>query len=317
MRVLVTGAGGFAGSHLVKQLLSDGHDVWGVVRPQEKDDTASYPQVTGDLLEPESLNNALAESRPDVVFHLAGQADVGLSWKLPSLTIRVNTIGTVNLLEAIIAFGRPRVVAVTSADLYGPLPLEAMPINEISQPRPYHPYAVSKLAASQMLALYFRRYQLEIIEARPFNHIGPGQGLGFVVPDFASQVAAIKVGKKAPRLRVGNLQAERDFTDVRDVVRAYTMLAAGGTPGQTYLVCSGRPVPIHQLLDSLIDLADVKVEINDDVSRMRPSDTPCLYGSNDLIRREVGWLPEISLQESLRDVLLEWIDKLSGEDAEK
>lgn len=314
MRVLVTGAAGFAGTHLIERLIAEGHAVWGLVRPQEVAEGRPFSQLVGDLLDLQSLHDALAAAKPDLVFHLAGQADVGLSWKLPALTLQVNTIGTTHLLEAIIAFGRPRVVAITSADIYGPLPLEAMPINGISQPKPYHPYAVSKLAASQMLSLYFQRYHLEIVEARPFNHIGPGQGLGFVVPDFASQIAAVKVGKKAPRLRVGNLEAERDFTDVRDVVRAYTMLGTSGVPGQMYLVCSGRPLPVYQLLHTLISLADVEVEIEPDLSRMRPSDTPCLYGSNDQIRREVGWQPEITLETSLNDVLNEWVEKMRLEE---
>lgn len=311
MRVLVTGAAGFAGTHLVERLTTGGHEVWGLVRPQEYSEQKPFRQLVGDLLEPESLAKALGQARPELIFHLAGQADVGLSWKLPALTIQVNTIGTVNLLEAIIAYGRPRMVAVTSADVYGPLPLEAMPINGISRPRPYHPYAVSKLAASEMLALYFQQYNLEIIEARPFNHIGPGQSLGFVVPDFASQIAAIKLGQTDAAIQVGNLDAQRDFCDVRDVVQAYKSIADNGLPGESYLICTGRPVPIYRLVDILADIAQVKPDIAYDPARMRPSDVPVLFGSAAKLQKQTGWQPKISLDESLQDVLAEWLIQLT------
>lgn len=310
MRVLVTGAAGFAGSHLVERLTHEGHDVWGMIRPQETPAVKIPQLLMGDLLDLQSLHDAFEAAQPDVVFHLAGQADVGLSWKLPVLTMQVNTIGTINLLEALIAFGRPRLIAITSADVYGPLPLEAMPINGYSTPKPYHPYAVSKLAASDFLTLYHQRYHLDIIEARPFNHIGPRQGLGFVAPDFASQVAAIMLGRDSPNIKVGNLSAERDFTDVRDVIRAYTMLAENGTPGHMYLVCSGRPIPVDQILNILIKRSGMEIQIEHDPARMRPSDTPCLYGSNDKMRRDVGWQPEIPLETSLQEVLEEWLLKL-------
>ena len=313
MRVFVTGATGFAGSHLINRLISEGHDLFGLIRPEEVGGSYPFKCLVGDLLEPESLKKAVAEAQPDVIYHLAGQADVGLSWKLPALTLALNAGGTINLLDAAVAYGRPRIVAVTSADIYGPLSLDAMPINGLSQPNPYHPYAVSKIAASHMLHIYHRRYDLEIVEARPFNHIGPNQAPGFVVPDFASQIAAIKLGRQSRRMMVGNLNAERDFTDVRDVVRAYTLLAEKGKPGQVYLICSGQPVPIHYLLTTLAELAGVELEIEYDPARMRPSDTPCLYGSFDKIRRDAGWMPEIHLRQSLEDALNHWVEKLKSE----
>ena len=313
MRVLVTGATGFAGSHLVAHLLAQGDEVFGLIREPERGQAWPFVPLVGDLLDTASLYTAVSTAQPDIVYHLAGQADVGLSWKQPFLTIALNAGGTANLLDAIVRWGRPRVVAVTSADLYGPLPIDAMPINGLSQPNPYHPYGVSKVAASDLLRIYARRYDLPIIEARPFNHIGPQQALGFVVPDFASQIAAIALKQTPPKMKVGNLDAERDFTDVRDVVRAYRLLAEKGRSGETYLICSGSPVPIHYLLNTLADIAQVTLDIEYDPARMRPSDTPTLYGSYDKIRRDVGWQPEIHLRQSLADALGEWLEKLGAQ----
>lgn len=309
MRIFVTGATGFAGSHLVEQLCTAGHEVFGLIRPVETAQSWPFHPVVGDLLDPASLKTAVTAAQPELVFHLAGQADVGLSWKQPALTLALNAGGTANLLEAVVAYGRPRVVAITSGELYGPLPIEAMPINGRSQPNPVHPYAISKVAASQLLHLYHQRYGLEVIEARPFNHIGPRQLLGFVVPDFASQLAAIKHGRKEPLLQVGNLNAERDFTDVRDMVRAYQLLGEKGQAGATYLICSGRPVAIRTLLTTLIELTGVEIQLENDPGRLRPSDTPCLYGSYDKIRHDTGWQPQIPLRQSLADVLDEWLEK--------
>ena len=304
MRVFVTGATGFAGGHLVSQLLAAGHTVFGLIRPSEEGQAWPFQPLTGDLLDAASLQTAVLAAQPDVIYHLAGQADVGASWRQPALTLALNAGGTANLLAAVVSAElRPRIITVTSAELYGPLPIEAMPINGWSQPNPVHPYAISKLAASQLAQMYRTRFELDVIEARPFNHIGPGQMLGFVVPDFASQIMAIQQGRKTPHMVVGNLAAERDFTDVRDVVRAYQLLAEHGRPGTPYLICSGHPVSIRHILDLLIELAGVEVEIATDPARMRPSDTPCLYGSYDKLRHDTGWQPQIPLRQSLADVL--------------
>jgi GDP-4-dehydro-6-deoxy-D-mannose reductase len=309
MRVLVTGATGFAGSHLVAHLQAAGDEVWGLIRVSEQDQEWPFRPLVGDLLDVASLHTAVAEAKPDVIYHLAGQADVGLSWREPFLTMSLNAGGTANVLDAVVKWGRPRVVAVTSADVYGRLPVDAMPINGRSQTNPHHPYGVSKAAASDLLKIYAKRYDLPVIEARPFNHIGPNQALGFVVPDFASQMAAIALKQRSATMKVGNLDAERDFTDARDVVRAYRLLAEKGRAGETYLICSGTPVPIHYLLHTLADIAGVTLDIELDSARMRPSDTPILYGSYDKIRQEVGWRPEIPLRQSLSDAFQEWLEK--------
>jgi GDP-4-dehydro-6-deoxy-D-mannose reductase len=314
MRIFVTGATGFAGSHLMDRLLAEGHQVVALAHPatshQGLPEHPAVTAVTGDLLDLDSLKTAVAVAQPDVIYHLAGQAYPARSWNDPALTLAINTGGTANLLESAVAYGRPRVVIVSSAEIYGYVDQNDLPLTEESVPQPRHPYGVSKLAAGLLTAVYWQRYQLPVIEARPFNHIGPRQALGFVVPDFASQLAAIKLGLQPPTLAVGNLDAQRDFTDVRDVVRAYTLLAEKGQPGQAYLICSGQPVAIHYLLNALIEAAGVSVQVMYDPARMRPSDTLCLYGSYGRLQRDTGWQPEIHLRQSLADAMNEWVEQL-------
>lgn len=319
MRIFVTGATGFAGSHLVDDLLAQEHEVFGLSydenEPQRHAGHPLYRSITGDLLDLSSLEAALAFARPDVIYHLAGWALTAQSWDYPARTINVNTAGTANLLQAAVACGNPRVVAVTSAEIYGVVTPEQLPITEESIPNPHHPYGVSKWAAGRLVPLYWDRYELPVIEARPFNHIGPRQAPGFVVPDFASQLAAIKLGQKEPTISVGNLSAERDFTDVRDVVRAYQALAEQGQPGESYIICSGQAVPIHYLLNVLVETAGVAVEIEYDEERMRPSDTPVLFGSYARLNEHTGWSPQIHLRESLRDAYEDWLERLAQAEA--
>ncbi len=259
------------------------------------------------------MQAAVERARPDVIYHLAGWALTAQSWSHPARTIIVNTAGTANLLQAAVEGGGPRVVAVTSAEIYGTVGRDDLPITEATQPDPHHPYGVSKWAASRLIPLFWQRFRLPVVEARPFNHIGPRQELGFVVPDFASQLAAIKLGMRPPTISVGNLSAERDLTDVRDVVRAYRLLAEDGGPGEAYLVCSGQPVSIRYLLNTLVELGEVDVEVRQDPERMRPSDTPILFGSYERLRRDTGWQPRIHLRTSLRDAFNYWIERLQAE----
>ncbi len=310
MRIFVTGATGFAGSFLVEQLLAEGHEITALEHPATSRQAVpdGVQVVLGDLLDVAGLKTAVAQARPDVIYHLAGQAYPARSWQIPGATLAVNTVGTANLLDAAVSYGRPRVVVITSADMYGLIPPEQMPITERTPPQPRHPYGVSKWAAAQLVPLFWRRFELPVVEARPFNHIGPRQALGFVVPDFASQIAAIKLGQRAAQMSVGTLYAAPDFTDARDVARAYRRLAEAGQPGEAYLICSGRPVKIHNLLAELVKLAGVDVAVKPDPARLRPSDTPCLYGSYAKIERDTGWRPEIPLAQSLADTLDYWLD---------
>lgn len=317
MRVFITGATGFAGSHLVDLLVEQGHDVLALVHEatshQGLPANVHVQPIAGDLLDADELVKAVAAARPDVIFHLAGQAYPARSWLDPATTITVNTGGTANLLRAAVEYGRPRVVVVTSAEIYGPIAAEDLPLTEDTIPHPRHPYGVSKLAAGALARLYWERYELPVMEARPFNHIGPRQATGFVVPDFASQLAAIRLGRAEPVMRVGNLSPERDFTDVRDVARAYGRLAESGRPGEAYLICSGHSITIHHLLETLIDLSGVAVEVVTDERRLNPVDIPCLYGSYAKLERDTGWRPEIPLRRSLADALDDWEERLRDE----
>ncbi len=316
MRIFITGATGFAGSHLVEQVLADGHEVYALVHAATSHQPLpEHPRVhgvDGDLMDLASLTTAVARAAPDVIYHLAGQAYPGKSWQNAARTLAINTGGTANLLEAAVAYGRPRVVVVTSAEIYNVTAPDQMPLTESTPPHPRHPYGVSKAAAGQLIPVYHARYGLEVMEARPFNHIGPHQALGFVVPDFASQLAAIKLGQKEQKILVGNLKAERDITDVRDVARAYIALAENGRAGEAYIICSGQPISIHYLLNTLIEMTGTAVEVEYDPARMRPSDTPILYGSYAKIKAHTGWQPQVHLRRSLADALQEWEEKLSN-----
>lgn len=315
MRILVTGATGFAGSHLVGLLLSEGHHVFGLVHPasghQPYPSDESFVPLEGDLLELSSLQSAFEAARPDQVYHLAGQASPGRSWLDPAGTVAVNTGGTANLLEAAKSFGRPRVLIVSSSHIYGAVKPEWLPLTETTIPAPNDPYGISKWAAAQLAPIYWRHYELPVVEARPFNHIGPRQTSGFVVPDFASQVAAARLGLAEAEIRVGNLDVERDLTDVRDVVSAYRALAAQGRPGHSYLVCSGQAVSIGQVLETLIDLAGCQVNVVIDPDRLRPAESPTIVGSYRKLERETGWTPLITLRQSLEDTLEDWLVRLA------
>lgn len=313
MRIFITGASGFAGSFLVERLIAEGHQITALEHPatSRQQLPAGVTVVLGDLLDVAGMKTAVAQARPDVIYHLAGQAYPARSWQIPGSTLAVNTVGTANLLDAAASYGRPRVVIITSADMYGHVPSDEMPITEQLLPQPSHPYGVSKWAAAQLAPLFWQRFELPVVEARPFNHIGPRQALGFVVPDFASQIAAIKLGQQEERMLVGNLDAQRDFTDVRDVVQAYIHLAEKGKAGEAYLICSSQPVKIHYILTKLAELADVELAIEYDPKRMRPSDTPLLYGSYRKIEQDTGWRPEITLYQSLADTLDYWLETLA------
>lgn len=215
------------------------------------------------------------------------------------------------MLEAAREHGRPRVVVVTSSHILSADDSTGQPLTEATVPAPMDPYGVSKWAAALLAPIYWRRYGLPVIEARPFNHIGPRQARGFVVPDFASQVAAARLGQVAPEIRVGNLDVERDFTDVRDVARAYRLLAESGDPGETYLVCSGRPVSIRWVLDTLIELAGCQVTVTQDPERRRAAEAPRITGSYEKLNRQTGWEPTISLRQALQDTLEDWLERLS------
>ena len=291
MKALITGANGFVGRHLTRHLLGCGDDVVGVDR------------VDGpDLLDPAGLGELVAAVAPDVVYHLAGWSDIGASWNSPLETFEANANGTLNLLQACIANGRPRVLAVSSADVYGKVEAHELPLTEDSPFRPVTPYAASKIAADQLALQAWLGFGLEVLRVRAFNHLGPGQSTNFVAPAVADRIARNERDGTTV-VPVGNLTPRRDITDVRDVVRAYRMLIDHGEAGEAYNVCTGVDHTIGELAEKLVSMAAVPMTLEADPALQRPVETPILLGDPSKLMAATGWSPEIELATTLRDVL--------------
>ncbi len=294
MKALITGAAGFVGRHLTRHLESHGDDVTGVDR-----DTGP------DLLDARGCLDLLDDVRPDAVYHLGGLSDVGGSWNTPNETFRVNAEGTLNVLQACVGAGVQRVVAVSSADVYGRVTLAELPLTEDNPLRPVSPYAASKIAADYLALQAHLGYGLEVMRVRAFNHLGTGQTNRFVAPALAERIALNEVdgGEVVP---VGNMTPRRDFTDVRDVVRAYRLLIENGEPGEAYNVCSGHDIAISELADRLVAKAARPMRLEGDPSLQRPVDVPVLRGDYTRLNKTTGWEPEIALDQTLGDLLEEW-----------
>ena len=302
-RVLVTGATGFAGSHLVDSLIGDGHEVFAWHRPNGTPPRDPRPTWSGiDLLDAASVRRALEDVRPAAIYHCAGAAHVGRSWESTELTFAINVRGTHHLIEAVRhARLETRLMIPGSATVYAP---SAEPLSEDDPVRPASPYALSKLA--QELAGTQNPSRIKVGIARAFNHIGPRQDPWFVASGFARRIADIEVGRWPAEMSVGNLDARRDLTDVRDTVQAYRLIVERGVPGRVYNVCSGRAVAIRDLLDQLLARARVAIRIQPDPARYRPNDQPVIVGSPARIRDELGWIPSIPFDQTLDDLLSYW-----------
>jgi GDP-4-dehydro-6-deoxy-D-mannose reductase len=292
MRALVTGASGFVGRHLVAHLRDEGDDVVGVDRETGGVDIADDTAVAA----------CVRDAAPEAIYHLAGWSDVGASWRAPVDTFVANANGTQHVLLAAIASGVRRVLVVSSADVYGVVTEEELPLTEESALRPASPYAASKVAADYLGLQAWLGHGLEVVRARAFNHIGPGQGIQFVAPTIADGIARAEQGD-TNEIGVGNLSARRDLTDVRDVVRAYRLLVLDGQPGEAYNVASGVDVSIRDLAERLAALATRPVQFVHDPTRTRPVDTPVLRGDSTKLRAATGWAPKIDLETTLTDVL--------------
>jgi len=319
MRALITGVTGFVGSHLADYLLAEQPEVeiFGIRRWRSRMENIEH--LDGrlqlrecDLRDPAAIQGVLAEVRPDYIFHLAAQSFVPASWRAPSETLMTNILGQTNIFEAVRVLELDPVIQIAgSSEEYGLVLPDEVPIKETNPLRPLSPYAVSKVAQDLLAYQYFRSYGLKTVRTRGFNHTGPRRGEVFVTSNFAKQIASIEAGLREPVIRVGNLDAQRDFTDVRDIVRAYWLAVSEATPGEVYNLASGRAVTIRELLDQLLALSDTEVEVQVDPDRLRPSDVEILLGDYSKFRSDTGWEPSIPLEQTLKDTLDYWRQKLS------
>lgn len=310
------GAGGFVGAYLLRHLAEDaGYEVYAVKCPHE---TVALSQAKGvfDLTLPdaEGVEALLWRINPDCVFHLAAQSSVALSWQKPQTTVDVNVKGTLDLLEAMRKMPHPpRLLLVGSGEEYG---IPRSNLFGIAEDEPLHPvnvYAATKVCAEQLAMIYHRAYGLDVVAVRAFNHMGAGQSPQFVISDFCRQTAAIEYGMQEPVIRVGNLSAKRDFTDVRDIVRAYGLLMQQGRTGECYNVGSGKAVTIASLLEQIQAMSHVAYRVETDPAKLRPLEIPVMEADIRRLRQDTGWTPQIPLRQTLADTLTDWRDRLGRE----
>ncbi len=307
MRILITGAGGFVGRHLSAHLAvaePSASLIGTTLLPSERVHPAVSESHRIDLIDHDAVNELLAISRPQFIYHLAAQAFVPRSFEDPWETLENNIRAQLNIIRACLALDiRPRMLVVSSAEIYGSLLPSQLPMDESAPIRPANPYSVSKVAQDMLGLQYHLSHGLPIMRARPFNHIGPGQNARFVAPAFALQIAKIEAGEGEAVIYVGNLTAKRDFTDVRDIVRAYHLIAARGKAGEAYNIASGLAHSIESLLGTLLALTDIDIEVRIDPARLRPVDVPEIRGDAGKLREDTGWRPRLSFETTLRDVL--------------
>jgi GDP-4-dehydro-6-deoxy-D-mannose reductase len=311
-RALITGIAGFAGSYLAEELLADGFAVTGTILKNEPTTNlaeikADVRLVTLDITDRSQCEKTIRRLKPDYIFHLAALSSVGQSFQNEELTFAVNFQGTLNLLRAAKQLsGLKRFLQIGSCEQYGPVGRLKGPILESQPFRPISPYAISKVAAEHVALYYYHRFDLPVIAVRAFNHSGPRQTESFVIPAFARQIARIEAGKQSPVLNVGDLTPRRDFSDVRDIVRGYRLLALKGKSGEPYQLCSGKGVTVRQVLAYLRQLSTRPIVVKLDRSRLRKADIPALLGSYHKVRAHTGWKPDYQLHETITDTLNYW-----------
>jgi GDP-4-dehydro-6-deoxy-D-mannose reductase len=318
MRVLITGITGFAGSHLADYILNNKPDVevFGTVRWRSRMENVQHLQGKIELCEADlkdivSLQSCLAHVKPDRIFHLAAQSFVPTSWKCPAETFAINAIGQVNLFEAVRSLNlSPRIQVAGSSEEYGQVNSDEVPMKETNPLRPLSPYAVSKVAQDFLGYQYHRSYGLRVVRTRGFNHTGPRRGEVFVTSSFAKQIAEIEARKKEPIIHVGNLEAKRDFTDVRDMVEAYWLSLEKGEDGDVYNIGSGVARSMKEVLETLLSLSKVRVRVEVDPKRLRPSDVPILLSDSNKFMKLTGWKPKIPFVQTLSDLLDHWRERV-------
>jgi GDP-4-dehydro-6-deoxy-D-mannose reductase len=314
MRVLITGITGFAGSHLAEFLIAKHPEVqvFGIVRWRSRMENIlgirdQIELYEADLKDMVSLEACLRHVKPDRIFHLAAQSFVPTSWKCPGETFAINAMGQINLFEALLSLKQSPLIQVAgSSEEYGRVFPDEIPMKETNPLRPLSPYAVSKVAQDLLGYQYFQSYGLPVVRTRGFNHTGPRRGEVFVTSSLAKQIAAIEKGVKEPVIQVGNLDAKRDFSDVRDIVEAYWLSLEKGEPGEVYNIGSGVSRPIREVLDILLSLSKVNVRVEVDPQRLRPSDVPILLADSSKFVARTGWKPRFSFRQTLSDLLDYW-----------
>ncbi len=315
-KVLVTGVTGFAGSHLVDYMLERGDcEIYGIHRWRSRTENVEHfmdriTMMECDMRDAAATRDTIERVRPDWIFHLAAQSFVPTSWIAPTESLATNVLGQVNVLEAVRRTGqKPRIQIACSSEEYGMVHPDELPIRETNPLRPLSPYAVSKVTQDLLAYQYWMSWKVDCVRTRGFNHEGPRRGPVFVASDFAKQIADIEKGKKPPVLSVGNLDAKRDFTDVRDMVRAYWLALEKCEPGEAYNICTGRSWTIREVLDLLLGMTQCKIEVKPDPARLRPSDVPVLRGDNRKFVEATGWQPTIPFERTLRDMLDYWRER--------
>jgi GDP-4-dehydro-6-deoxy-D-mannose reductase len=312
MRVLITGIAGFAGSHLAELLLEDGNDVFGSVLPGESTRNLAAVQsqlklFACDLRDAEAAESLVGRVKPEEIFHLAALTFIPDSVVDPKCTFDTNLFGTLNLFEAAKKLAsHARILFVGSADEYGLVKNDELPINERNPLRPTNPYSVSKVSASMLAYQYGLSSHMRVVRVRPFNHTGPRQSPRFVCSDFARQIVEAEKGRGSREIRVGNLNPKRDFTDVRDVVRAYRDILRSGERGEVYNICSGKPVAVGEILHTLLDLSGQRLNVVESPDRARESDVEEIRGDFSKIERAIGWRPTIAFRKTLEDTIEYW-----------
>lgn len=314
MKVLIVGAAGFVGSYLIQHLTTTyDWEIHATKLPNENLSVSDIHVHDLNILNIDEIRKLFTKLKPDYIFHLAAQSSVALSWNNPQITVDINIKGTLNILDTIRALDdySPRILLIGSGEEYGYILPDETPVNEQVTPRPGNIYAATKACQNMLGNIYYRAYGMQLIMVRAFNHIGPNQTSVFVASDFCKQVAEIEAGKKKPILHVGNLSAKRDFTDVRDVVRAYGLLIQHGKAGETYNIGSGHAIAIQELLDTILSLSHANITVEIDVARLRPSDIPIIKADIHKVHTATGWTPEIPLEQTLLETLNYWRGTLS------
>ena len=308
-KALIIGAAGFVGGYLAGYLKENrGMEVHVTKLPVEELRGVGDKVYNLNILKKEDVISLLFEVRPDYIFHLAAQSSVGIAWKNPTLTIDINIKGSVNVMDAVRElYYKPRILLIGSGEEYGYIQEGEIPIREENRLRPGNIYAATKACQNMIGSIYAQAYDMEIMMVRAFNHIGPEQSPTFVVSDFCRQVAEIEKGQREPVIYVGNLNAQRDFTDV---VEAYSLLAEYGLPGETYNVGRGKAVSIEEILEMVISLSDEEIKVEIDRNKLRPVDVPVIEADISKINRLTGWKPRIPLAQTVKETLDYWRERV-------